>query len=613
MENLKKIGRYEIEDCVGSGLQGTVYRALDPELDRRVAIKLLKPTDPATQDRPDDGSAALEARISSKLRHPNIVSIFDFGRHQDHQYLVFEYVEGQTLRQLLSAHGHLSIEQVLAFAVPIVDAIAYAHAQGVVHLDLSPRNILVDAENNPRIMDFGLSQFSHNFVDFGDQIKGSPLYMSPEHFSADPLGAYTDVYALGASFYQLAAGMPVFDATTFADVIEAIKNQPADMAMLPKGPLQPGFSVILQACLEKDFQKRFQHGGKLKDALGRLLSQYPVDGLDQGPVAHSTVQFLLRRMQRKEDFPAVSRILTDINRLTGDDNLASAEKLANVILRDYGLTNKLLKLVNSAYFNAGSAEVTSVSRAIVVLGVEQVRSIANSLAYFGQMQGKSADSALRDSMIKSFLSGLLARHLVQRTRQGEPEEAFICGLFRNLGENLTIYYFPEEYLEIREMIQATGTAKEEASKRVLGVSFAEIGVEVAGIWGLPNVIIAAIRGADDADSPTAESTQAKTRDSAVLANALCDLAESPDTSNRDMLLGALVSDFGATLAIDKSYILKLFAAGMEKLDENAAILEFDAKSSAYCAAARSWITTMRSASTDEPGPAQRPQAISAVS
>ena len=585
VENPSQIGRYRIQETIGSGLQGTVFKALDPELDRLVAIKLLKSSDPTRAA--DDESSVLEARISSKLRHPNIVSIFDFGRHDQAQYLVFEFVEGQTLRQVLGSQGRLTIEQVLGYALPIADAIAYAHDQGVVHLDLSPRNILVDADNIPRIMDFGLSQFSSDGVDFGDQVRGSPLYMSPEHFTDEPLGAFTDVYALGASFYQLATGSPVVHAQTFAEVVEKISNDPADMSRLPDSPARQAFAAILEACMEKNHAQRFQNGAQLRDALQRLVRRFPIEGLSTGAETHSTVQFLLRRMQRKQDFPAISRILGDINRMTDEASGTSADKLANVILRDYSLTNKLLKLVNSAYFASSSGEVSSVSRAIVVLGVEQVRRTANSLAYFGQMQG--GDRQLRDAMIRSFLSGLIARHLLQRNGVGDPEEAFICGLFRNLGENLAIYYFPEDYAEIQAMTKATGSSRESASRRVLGVSFAGLGAEVASIWGLPDAIIAAIRSEDEQPAAASLTAETATRICAVFASELCEIPGAADPADRNARLEALVGRYGDSLAVDTDYVRKLLAAGLDKLADNASVLEFDYKNSRYCSAARAWL------------------------
>jgi len=601
VEENQQIGRYEIIERIGRGMQGSVYKARDPELDRLVAIKLLHAGEPgATFAEPDDSEhpIPLEARISSKLRHPNIVSIYDLGRFQGHQYLVFEFVEGQTLRQLLGAQGVLGIEQVCSIAVPIIDAIAYAHEKGVVHLDLSPRNILVDGANNPRIMDFGLSQFAHQSLEQGDEIKGTPIYMSPEYFKGESLGPYTDIYALGASLYQLVTGVPVVDGSSITEISNRIQRGTIDYGRIPPSEHREGFVAVLKACLEKDYRKRVQNGGQLKQLFTRFLSQHPVDARGQAQEIHSTVQFLLRRMQRKADFPSISRVLNDINRLTDDRNSSSAEKLANVILRDYALTNKLLKLVNSAFFAGVSGEISNVSKAIVVLGVGKVRSIANSLAYFGSVRtGRNA--WLRDAMIRSFLSGLLTRHLVRREKRGDPEEGFICGLFQSLGENLTAYYFPEDHAEILELARKQHGLTDSTSKRVLGVSYAELGTEVARIWGLPDSIIASIAGLSGEPGAEPETPESFLRDRAVFANSLCAIVDLPGEAGQDQALDMLVARFGETLKIDREFAFKLFAAGMKKLAENADILEFDYRSSRWCATANRWLERVRNAEDAE--------------
>lgn len=586
MTENQKIGRYEVEERIGRGLQGTVFLARDPNLDRQVAIKLLHGESPENIIE-EDAASPLEARISSRLRHPHIVSIFDMGLHNSIPYLVFEYVQGQTLRQTLGSQGALSLEHVCTLARPILDAVAHAHAQNIVHLDLSPRNVLIDAEGQPRVMDFGLSQFAHNIRRDGDVVKGSLLYMAPEHFSNSELGTYTDVYALGAMFYQLLTGVTTVDGDTVKEIVGKIMHGEVDMSLLPEGPYTKAFAEFLKGSQAKDVRMRYKSAAEMSAALQQFLSANPLETRDStGSVrSHSTVQFLLRRMQRKEDFPSISRVLVDINRLTNDDGGASADKLANVILRDYGLTNKILKIVNSAAFSRGG-EITSISRAIVVLGFDRVRSTANSLAYFSKLQSAATSTLLKDSMIRSFLSGLLSRHLAQRAKLRDAEEAFICGLFRNLGENLAIYYFPEDHEEVRELVDAQLEDATAASVRVLGVSFAEIGMEVAKIWHLPEAIIASMEPESDEQE---DQPAAKSRDRAAFSNDLCSIVSLKGMEGQDAAFERLLQRYAETLNLDAGYIYKLFRAGLSKLDQDAAILEFDTQRSPFCDAARAWL------------------------
>jgi hypothetical protein len=208
------------------------------------------------------------------------------------------------------------------------------------------------------------------------------------------------------------------------------------------------------------------------------------------------------------------------------------------------------------------------------------------LAYFSKLQGSTTTTLLRDSMIRSFLSGLLARHLAQRAKSKNAEEAFICGLFRNLGENLAIYYFPEDYEEIKELVDANLEDKNAASERVLGVSFAELGAEVAKIWHLPDSIVGSMR---KPSSDATEDPHAAMRDRAAFSNDLCALVSLQAADGQDVAMERLLVDYGDRLDISASYIYKLFSAGLEKLQENAGILELDTQRSPFCQAAYAWL------------------------
>ena len=158
-ESTYKIGRFEVVRPLGRGSQGAVFLARDPTLDRHVAVKLLTQKNDELSAQAANG-APLEAVIASKLNHPNIIPIFDAGEHDDGQYLIFEYVEGQTLSAILKKNGPFAIAEAAPLFRAILDGMATAHEAGILHLDLSPRNVLINADGVPRIMDFGLSQFA---------------------------------------------------------------------------------------------------------------------------------------------------------------------------------------------------------------------------------------------------------------------------------------------------------------------------------------------------------------------------------------------------------------------------------------------------------------------
>ena len=375
----------------------------------------------------------------------------------------------------------------------ILDALATAHAAGIAHLDLSPRNVLLDSANTARVMDFGLSQFSDVKRAPDSEITGSLRYMAPEHFGNDGPGLAADVFALGSTFYELVTGAFAMQGESVEEIKDNIVKGSVDLARLGAVPHGEAFTRFLAGALEPNQDGRYADCSAMKEAFKLFLSESGLAAsAEQQNAPHSTVEFLLRRMQRKKDFPAVSNTLAEINRLTRGESKASTEKLVNVILPDQALTNKLLKLVNSAYYGTRAAEITSISDAVVFLGLEKVQMTANSLTLFRHLKGDSAQ--LKDSMTKSFLCGLIARHLAQRDRLRQAEEAFICGISQNLGENLVIYYFASEFDDIDALRQEKGLDKSAASRGVLGVSYSELGAAVAKIWNLPDTIVGAIKG-----------------------------------------------------------------------------------------------------------------------
>ena len=581
------LGRYELRKVLGRGSQGKVYLGYDPELEREVAVKVLTTNSKELEVRAESGKP-LEALTSSRLKHPNIVPIYDIGETDVGPYLVFAYVQGTTLASELSRVGKYTLEGLAKIMTTVLGAVATAHEAGVLHLDLGPRNIMLSKDGEPQVMDFGLGQFVNFQRTDLSLATGTLRYMAPEHFLRQELGPYTDVFALASTFYELLTGERAIPGGSVEEIQRNIVGVAVDYEAIAK--LEHGEHIVrfLKGAFVMDYEQRYPDCGAMLEAFKTCVVAAGLGDAARGTdVSHSTVDFLLRRMQHKKDFPAISSTLNDINKLTGDGNNANADKLANVILRDLSLTSKLLTMSNSSFYGSRAAEVTSVSQAVVLLGVQQVRMVASSLTLFGHLKGDS--EVLRDSMTKSFLSGLIARHLAQRARLRDAEEAFIAGMCQNLGENLTIYYFPEEHEVAIETVRTERLSRREAAIKVLGCDFAMLGAAVARVWSLPQIIIDAIEGIPADDSLRPADDMEAIRNLSVLANELCGAFLHEPVERIADVFDAIAERYAPTTPLDAEYLYKLFAAANDKLVQFAPVFEINVSTSEFCKAVGQWI------------------------
>jgi serine/threonine-protein kinase len=250
------LGPYRIIDQIGHGGMATVYKAYHAALDRYVAIKVLNP---AIKDDPNFLSRfQREARIVAKLDHPNIVPIFDFAIHEDTPYLVMRYIEGKPLKAILRG-APLSLTQTLILIRPVVTALDYAHARGVLHRDIKPSNIIIGQDGQIYLADFGLARMMQSATSTlsQDSLIGTPQYLAPEQAKNDPTDARTDVYALGVVLFEMLTGRVPFSADTpYAIIHDQIYTSPP-----PPSSINPDLSsdldqVILTA-LAKDPNARF--------------------------------------------------------------------------------------------------------------------------------------------------------------------------------------------------------------------------------------------------------------------------------------------------------------------------------------------------------------------
>jgi serine/threonine protein kinase len=202
-------GRYALGGLLGAGGMGQVYRVRDRVLERTVAVKVLSPA--ATQDLALVARFDREARAAAALHHPNIVTVFDSGTHGDLHYLVMEYVDGQSLAGLLRQEGVLEPRRAAEVGCQVCQALAAAHAGGLVHRDITPGNVLVDQEGLVKVADFGIAKLTAATTMTGDgMLLGTAAYLAPEQAQGRPVDGRSDLYGLGCVLYELVTGAPPF-------------------------------------------------------------------------------------------------------------------------------------------------------------------------------------------------------------------------------------------------------------------------------------------------------------------------------------------------------------------------------------------------------------------
>ena len=481
-----KIGRFDIIRILGEGSQGVVHLARDPLLERKVAIKTLNTRNSANTSKLRDALMD-EARIISKMSHPNIVSIFEAGEDAGQPFLVFEYVRGMTLDEAINRKKYQGLEAIFSIFLPICAAIAHSHKHRIIHGDLKPANIMLDEEDIPRVMDFGIAKLLSEKQD-DEHLYGTPRYMPPEYLQAREISTSNDVYALGLILYEMLTGKHAISGNTISQIIHNVLNGSLSLPASVSQNLNEIFEdIILKASARKKSQ-RFQSVPELLDALEHYRTHYHQKQTRSQKAQDAAITFLMRKIQRKQDFPALSESLVKINSLIDNEETHSQE-LANVIAEDFALTNKILKLVNSAYYRGAKPEVTTISQAVLLLGFEEIRSVAVSLMLIDHLHNKSKARKLKDHIISSIYSGILNKDLATEIGLKNIEESFLSGTFFQLGELLTLYYFHEESLEIEDLIKNHGLDKEQASRQILGVSYQILGDAIAREWQLPEYII----------------------------------------------------------------------------------------------------------------------------
>uniref|UniRef100_Q47FN0 Protein kinase:GAF n=1 Tax=Dechloromonas aromatica (strain RCB) TaxID=159087 RepID=Q47FN0_DECAR len=570
-----KIGRFEVRGELGRGAQSVVYLGFDPQLQREIAIKTLH------FSRPDPAQNKVlldEARTVSKMRHPNIVPIFEAGEERGDLYLVFEYVPGKNLAEFLRQSGALPPVKAVTILGKVLDAVAHAHAQGIIHRDLKPSNILLDDDGTPRVMDFGIAARIDGASEGTDRVTGTPAYMSPEYILKRELSERSDVFSAGVILFEMLTGRRAFPGDNVSQIMQRVARE--DLVLPEDAGVDDRLSSVLNKAVARDPSVRFQTAAQFAEALDNYLN--PEDELGAtGAGRQSTLEFLLRRMRHKSDFPALSESVSAINKIANSET-ESIDKLSNTILKDFALTNKLLRLVNSAYFRpAGGGSISTVSRAVIVLGFEAVRNIAITVLLFEHLQNKGNANQLKEDFLRANLAGVLAKDIGATARMRDLEQSFICALFHSLGRLLSQFYFPEESDEIRRVMAQKNCSEESAALQVLGISLEDMGMAVARQWGFPPLIVSSMRKLPAGPVKKPAQQEDRLRVLSGFSNELCDSIAQSTPEIRDRELKKAMTRFAEAIDLNPKDVFQTVQRAVEEVADFARVIHLNLQQTSF--------------------------------
>ena len=274
------VGRYHVERLIAHGGMGSVYLARDPAIDRQVVIKLLKEgfDDAAARER-----FAREARSAGRLQHPNIVTVFDVGEHEDRPFIAMEYVRGETLAELIKRDRLLRISEKLAILEDVCAGLHHAHGVGIVHRDIKPANVMRLETGLVKVLDFGVARAGAGPITRAGDVVGTLNYMSPEQLLGEPVDHRTDVYSVGALGYELFTLRMAFPGTIDTGVLHRILNASAlpITGLVPE--IDPDIAAIVERAMARDVDARYQHLEEMREDVASARIRLIESGADVEP------------------------------------------------------------------------------------------------------------------------------------------------------------------------------------------------------------------------------------------------------------------------------------------------------------------------------------------
>lgn len=538
-------GRYALRHLVAQTDLASIWHALDAQSGREVRLKRIKPgRDVEAQQMT---CWIHEANQRSHLSHPAIVPLRDVGVIDGQPYLVATWVAGQTLAERMALSEGVPARKAVGWMLEVLDALVLVHAAGQVHSRLHPGNMLIDDQGRLRLLDFAVPTRVTDAKAQAAQAQALAHWWPNGHAAAQVSHAHADIHAVGMVLACLLSDRRVPPSVG----VDAAQQVPVATAAGANDALR----AIVQAAVADDAGLRHASAQEFHEKLAQWMGLSGANAVSPGSAEPApsdaddgALQRLLRRMHQNEDFPAMTHAVSRIQAMAASES-ESVGAVAHEILKDVALSNKLLRVVNSAYY-ARSGGISTISRAVTLIGFNGLRNMAMGLVLLEGMQDKAHAQVLTGEFLRALMAASIARELTASNRDGE--ETFIGAMFQDLGRLLAMYYFPQEAMQVQALVRASAgkLTEDSASIRVLGLSYGGLGIGVAKLWDLPADIRRYMhKPTGDPPQRPATDLQEQLRWTALAANQLADTMLLEDPVRRAEQLDAVRKRFVRALGI----------------------------------------------------------------
>jgi serine/threonine protein kinase len=506
-----RVGPYLVLEKLGEGGMSEVFKAIEPTLERYVAIKIMHRANLST---PDVMANFLEeARAVASLRHTNIVPLYSAGEEQGVPYLAMGYIEGQTMEDWILAGRILNMEDAMWFMRQAVAALEYAARSNIIHLDVKPANFMVDSENTLMLTDFGLAR-KQTEVASGvrdDELQGTPAYASPEHILQEKPDLRTDIYCLGASLFHLVTGEFPYPGDSTEDVCRAHVFSPFPIDTLQKHEIPIGWSGLMRKMMEKKPEDRFQNYAEITFALDNInhfqygkkmltivetierralpRSEGPAESLfDLVPDDMNTQGEHLFTLQDTYDAAEVYNSLDTrwpvlcLNAMSADlltmqkDSEEDLRSLIEALLMVPSY-KETLEVLSSFMANASDARPQSDAEKIELVGLERSRNIAlMAISLYRPWQGERPLN-LHGLWQHQIYTGLLAEFIADMLGLPVTGLEFLCGAVHDIGKLVLFELYPAKTIGVWMHAYEQNLPLSEVERQFFGVDHSQIGQE----------------------------------------------------------------------------------------------------------------------------------------